>query len=99
MCQKPRKKRRHDMLETLQAQILAEHNQKYLGERVQVLVEDVQKGRWRGRTPQNKLVFFDADGDFQGKLVDVEITWTSPWSLQGRLPQYEASSEPLLVFS
>ncbi len=93
------KRRRYEMLDTMQAQILAEKNATLLGKQVQVLVEDIHKGRWRGRTPQNKLVFFDADGEYKGKLVDVEITWTSPWSLQGRLPKVEASSEPLLVFS
>ncbi len=93
------KRRRYELLDTMQAQILAEKNATLLGKQVQVLVEDIHKGRWRGRTPQNKLVFFDADGEYKGKLVDVEITWTSPWSLQGRLPKVEASSEPLLVFS
>jgi tRNA-2-methylthio-N6-dimethylallyladenosine synthase len=28
---------------------------------VEILVEDRHKGRWRGRTRTNKLVFFDAD--------------------------------------
>ncbi|MCL4252608.1 MAG: MiaB/RimO family radical SAM methylthiotransferase, partial [Anaerolineae bacterium] len=95
------KDRRFKMLETLQAQILAEKNQLLLGKQVQVLVEELHKGKWRGRTPQNKLVFFEADGDLRGKLVDLEITWTSPWSLQGRLPKDEAhnQNEPLLVFS
>lgn len=93
------KERRFKMLETLQAQILAEKNQLLLGKQVQVLVEDLHKGKWRGRTPQNKLVFFEADGDLRGKLVDLEITWTSPWSLQGRLPKHEAHPEPILVFS
>ncbi len=95
------KDRRFKMLEALQAQILAEKNQLLLGKHVQVLVEERHKGKWRGRTPQNKLVFFEADGDLRGKLVDLEITWTSPWSLQGRLPKDEAhhQHEPLLVFS
>lgn len=93
------KRRRYEMLETLQAQILAEKNSTLLGKQVQVLVEELHNGKWRGRTPQNKLVFFESEGNLRGKLVDVEITWTSPWSLQGRLPKTEASSEPLLVFS
>ncbi|RMG81597.1 MAG: tRNA (N6-isopentenyl adenosine(37)-C2)-methylthiotransferase MiaB [Chloroflexi bacterium] len=80
------KRRRHKMLEDLQAQVMAEINARFLGEQVQVLVEDQHRGKWRGRTPQNKLVFFEADGDYRGKLVDVEITWTGPYSMQGRLP-------------
>ena len=81
------KKYRHSSLESLQEQILAEINTKYLGETLEILVEGQQKGKWRGRTPQNKLVFFaDDNRDWQGQLVDVEITWTGPWSMQGRLP-------------
>ena len=53
---------------------------------VPVLVEEQHKGKWRGRTPQNKLVFFEDAGNWHGKMVDLEITWTGPWSMQGRLP-------------
>ena len=81
------KVRRHKMLEELHAQVSAEINQQFLGQTVEVLVEDQHKGKWRGRTPQNKLVFFEADGDYVGQLVDVEITWTGPYSMQARLPQ------------
>ncbi len=87
------KRRRHKMLEDLQAQVMAEINARFLGEQVQVLVEDQHRGKWRGRTPQNKLVFFEADGDYRGKLVDVEITWTGPYSMQGRLPGQKISQE------
>jgi tRNA-2-methylthio-N6-dimethylallyladenosine synthase len=84
---KAEKKRRHQTLEELQAQIVAEINSGYLGQTVEVLVEDQVKGKWRGRIPQNKLVFFeDHSQDWHGKLTEVEITWTGPWSMQGRLP-------------
>lgn len=92
------KKERHQMLDELQSRVVAEINSKYLGQTVEVLVEEASKGKWRGRTPQNKLVFFEADGDYRGKLVDVEITWTGPWSMQGRLPQREQqANEPLVI--
>ncbi len=81
------KKRRHQALESLQAGILAEINVRWLGQKLPVLVEERSKGRWRGRTPQNRLVFFEDAESLRGKVVDVEITWTGPWSLQGRLPQ------------
>lgn len=80
------KKRRLLMLDDLQKQVVGEINSQFLGERVEVLVESNHKGKWRGRTPQNKLVFFEADGDWIGKLAEIEITWTGPWSMQGRLP-------------
>jgi tRNA-2-methylthio-N6-dimethylallyladenosine synthase len=85
------KLRRHHMLEDLHAQISSEYNSQFLGETVEVLVEGRHKGKWRGRTPQNRLVFFEAEGDYKGQLVDVEITWTGSWSMQARLPEAEAT--------
>ncbi|HEX3054176.1 MAG TPA: TRAM domain-containing protein, partial [Aggregatilineaceae bacterium] len=81
------KKRRHVLLEELQAQVSAAINSRFLGQTVEVLVEDKHNGKWRGRIPQNKLVFFqDESQDWHGRLANVEITWTGPWSMQGRLP-------------
>lgn len=93
------KKRRHQLIDDLQAGILAEINQKYLGRTLPVLIEDRHRDKWRGRTPQNKLVFFDDAGDWHGKVVDLEITWTGPWSMQGRLPQaqQENTADIILV--
>jgi tRNA-2-methylthio-N6-dimethylallyladenosine synthase len=93
------KKRRHKMLDELQAQVVAEINSRYLGQTVEVLVEDRHKGKWRGRTPQNKLVFFEAEGDLRGQLVNVQVTWTGPYSMQARLPQESKQTDPLVVFS
>ncbi len=87
------KRRRLQVIEELQASVLAEINGRLLGETVSVLVEDQHKGKWRGRTPQNKLVFFEDSADWKGKVVDVEVIWTGPWSMQGRLPR--SSSESL----
>ena len=36
----------------------------------EVLVEGEHKGKWRGRTPGNKLVFFADQRDWIGKLAD-----------------------------
>jgi tRNA-2-methylthio-N6-dimethylallyladenosine synthase len=81
------KKRRLLALDRLQAQVVAEINSRFLGQIVEVLVEDEQRGKWRGRTRQNKLVFFeDHAADWRGRLVNVQITWTGPWSMQARLP-------------
>ena len=41
--------------------------------------------RWGGRTRTNKLVFFDAPFDPTGHLVQVLVTRTSPWFLEGEL--------------
>ncbi len=87
------KKDRLDRLNQLQEEVVAEINSKLLGETLEVLVEEKQRGRWRGRTRTNKLVFFedqDESRDWKGELVDVEITWTGPWSLRGTLPGQDA---------
>ncbi|MFN8463125.1 MAG: TRAM domain-containing protein [Anaerolineales bacterium] len=53
------KMRRLHLLDDLQEQIVAEINKKYLGQTVDVLFEEKVKNRWRGRTPNNKLVFVE----------------------------------------
>jgi len=93
------KRERLRMLEDLQARVVAEINAQYLGQRVEVLVEEAYKGRWRARTQQNKLVFFEAEGDWKGRLATVEVTWTGPWSMQARLPQAQPAVDPLLVLA
>ena len=77
------KRRRHQLLEAQHERISAAFNRRFLHQVVEVLVEDRHKGKWRGRTPQNRLVFFSDERDLRGKLVDVRITWTGPWSMQG----------------
>ncbi|KAB2860275.1 MAG: radical SAM protein, partial [Anaerolineae bacterium] len=84
---KAEKKRRHTALEDLQEQVMAEVNTRFLGQTVEVLVEEKVKGKWRGRIPQNKLVFFEDDSrDWRGQLAQVEVIWTGPYSMQARLP-------------
>jgi len=72
-------------LEALQEQIVGEINAKFLGETVDVLFEEQVRGRWKGRTPTNKLVFVESGEDLRGQTQPVTITWTGPWSMQGRL--------------
>ncbi len=81
--------RRFRLLEELQEGIAAEINSRHQGEEVEVLIEEKIRGRWRGRTPTNKLVFVESDEDLRGKVLDVTITWTGPWSMQARLPQFQ----------
>lgn len=79
------KKRRHRAVEELQERIAAEINARLLGQTVEVLVEGRQKDKWYGRTRTNKLVFFPAEGNLLGELVQVRIEKTSPWALQGAI--------------
>ena len=77
------KTRRRQRLETLQESIQKDLNSKLLGQELEVLVESRHKGKWQGRTRSNKLVYFQDEADYLGHLVRVNITKTSPWSLQG----------------
>ncbi len=71
-------------LELQQERIAGEINARYMGKRVDVLLEEKVKDRWKGRTPTNKLVFIESDRDLRGQICPVQITWTGPWSMQGR---------------
>ncbi len=79
------KERRRLALEEVQTAISAEINAALLGRTVEVLVDGRQKGRWRGRTRTNKLVFFDHPGEWLGRLAQVRVTWTGPWSFIGEV--------------
>jgi len=79
------KVRRFRMLEDLQESIVAEINARHLGQTVDVLFEEKVKGRWRGRTPTNKLVFVESEADLRGRVLPVTVTWTGPWSMQAAL--------------
>jgi tRNA-2-methylthio-N6-dimethylallyladenosine synthase len=77
------KVRRFRVLEDLQSGIGAEINRRLLGQTLEVLVEEQHRGRWKGRTRTNRLVFFESPGEWRGLRVPVRIEWTGPWSLIG----------------
>ncbi len=78
------KERRRKAIDDLQAELVTKINQRFLGKTVEVLVEEKHKDRWKGRTRNNKLVFFeDATREWQGQLAQVEINWAGPWSMIG----------------
>ncbi len=80
------KERRRQAIDDLQSAVVGEINKKFMGQTVEVLVEEKHKARWKGRTRQNKLVFFPDDTrDWKGKLARVKINWTGPWSMLGEL--------------
>lgn len=93
------KKRRHQAVNALQEEIVTEINAAYLDQTVEVLVEEKHKGKWKGRTRTNKLVFFEDEADRLGQLVKVKIEWTGPWSMRGSVHQVKeakASDLPLI---
>ena len=79
------KKRRLYMVEELEKKIATEINTALRGKKMEVLIEGKKKGKWQGRSRSDKLVFVASETNLQGKLVTVEITETSPWSLKGQV--------------
>ena len=77
------KMRRFRLLEAQQEHIASGIASRYLGEKVEVLFEERLRGRWKGRTTTNKLVFIEAEEDLTGLVLPVRITWAGPWSMQG----------------
>lgn len=91
--------RRFRALEEQQERIVGEINSRYLGETVVVLFEEEVRGRWKGRTPTNKLVFAESPRDLRGCLERVQLTWTGPWSMIGRLAGPTPVSMPLEILT
>jgi tRNA-2-methylthio-N6-dimethylallyladenosine synthase len=70
-------------VEQVQERISLELNRAYVGRVEEILVEDEDKGKWKGRTRSNKLVFFDDERNWLGRLANVRIDRATAWSLQG----------------
>ncbi len=70
-----------------------------LGQIVEVLFEEKIRGRWKGRTKTNKLVFVESGESLRGKLLPFTITWAGPWSTQARLPVTSSAPISLNMFS
>ena len=77
------KRRRFHLIEELYKQISQRKNRQYVGQTVEVLVEDMHKDRWRGRSPQGKLVFLSDPRELKSQLVQVRVNHTGPWSMSG----------------
>jgi tRNA-2-methylthio-N6-dimethylallyladenosine synthase len=94
------KEERRARLDERQTEILAEKHAALAGTEVEVLVDgrDEKRGRWRGRTPRDEIVFFEGPGGdaaMPGRLVRVRIEWTGAHSLIGRAaPGGSAAGEP-----
>lgn len=89
--------RRFRMLEEQQERIVGEINAELMGESVEVLFEEKVRGRWRGRTPNTKLVFVQSERDLRGRIMPVQITWSGPWSMQGRLQGEKIELEKIQI--
>ena len=70
-------------LDQIQERILTDKNSRLMGEKVEVLVDGHRKGKWQGRTRNDKLIFFQDGAERMGELLPLRVTQTGPWSLQG----------------
>ncbi len=76
------KQRRFRVLDDQHERISNEINAGLLGTTIEVLFEGMQRGKWKGRSRTNKLVFLDSPQHLEGRTVPVRITQTGAWSMQ-----------------
>lgn len=82
------KERRRLQIEELQCGIQEASNRRYAGQVVEVLIEEADEkrpGRWRGRTRDDRLVIVESPESLKGRLAQVQIHWTGPFTLIGKL--------------
>ncbi|MDR2761216.1 MAG: tRNA (N6-isopentenyl adenosine(37)-C2)-methylthiotransferase MiaB [Planctomycetaceae bacterium] len=84
------KKRRNNELLDVQEEICLELNRKFIGRKVEILVDgetknyDDGKVQLSGRTSCDRIVVFDADNsDLIGQFIEIEINNASPFTLFG----------------
>lgn len=75
---------RRKELDDMQKAIQTAKNAALKGSVVEVLTEMENRGRWQGRTPHNKIVFYQSEKSAIGELAEVQIEWTGPFSMIGQ---------------
>jgi tRNA-2-methylthio-N6-dimethylallyladenosine synthase len=95
------KRQRNNDLLAVQNKISEEDNRRFASKQVEILVEGPSKTSVRldqkgstiqmvGRTACDRIVVFDGPESLTGRLVEVEIERTSPFTLFGRLPNLQS---------
>lgn len=79
-----KKQRLHKVME-IQQRIQKSRNSDLVGQKFEVLIDGVTRGKLRGRTRGDKLVYITGGRPALGETVNVTITNSSPWSLEGDL--------------
>jgi tRNA-2-methylthio-N6-dimethylallyladenosine synthase len=77
------KERRRVALEQLLHDTLEKKHLSLVGRKLDVLIEERAGKKWKGRTPQNKVVLIEDDRDLRGQLVQAVITRTGAFSQFG----------------
>jgi tRNA-2-methylthio-N6-dimethylallyladenosine synthase len=79
------KERRRVALEQLLHDTLEKKHSSLAGRKLDVLIEERAGKKWKGRTPQNKVVLIEDERDLRGQLVQVTITRSGAFSQFGRI--------------
>ena len=77
------KERRRVLLEQLLNDTLEKKHLPLVGRKLDVLIEERAGKKWKGRTPQNKVVLIEDERDLRGQLVQAVITRTGAFSQFG----------------
>lgn len=86
------KRQRLKSIESIQEKIVNDLGQRYVDSVQEVLVDGHHKGKWRGRTRTDRLVFFEDSRHLVGELATVQITSSSAWSMQAQVILTEVPS-------
>jgi tRNA-2-methylthio-N6-dimethylallyladenosine synthase len=87
------KKRRLQAVTALQAGIQSRINADLIGQEFAILVDGETRGRLRGRTRGDKLVYLTGGGPALGETVNARVTGASPWSLEADLRATQSQKE------
>jgi tRNA-2-methylthio-N6-dimethylallyladenosine synthase len=97
------KKARKAAVGELQQEIQSRNNACLIGRNFDVLVEGRKRGRLHGRSRGDKLVYLNTPSDLpshqpmRGKTVKVQITESSPWSLEAELIEVQVKKEKVPI--
>jgi tRNA-2-methylthio-N6-dimethylallyladenosine synthase len=97
------KKARKVAVGELQQEIQARNNACLIGHDFDVLVEGRKRGRLHGRNRGDKLVYLNTPSDLPshqpviGQTVKVQITESSPWSLEAELIEVQVKKEKVPI--
>lgn len=97
------KKARKVTVDELQQVIQGKNNAALIGSTVEVLVEGRKRGRLHGRSRGDKLIYLDGpvelgtEAPSPGQMVQVEITDSTPWSLEAELVAANVTKEKVPV--
>lgn len=80
------KKERFERITEALKQISHEYNQQFLGKKVQVLVEKVERGYAFGKIPEYKMArFLSDDPSLIGRYVVIKVDKAMEWCLEGNI--------------